>query len=611
MHPALSMNKLSNLPPRTQRLARKVVEPTATLQDTLRLRDHLQQLPGHQQPSLLPIFYMTLDQEHIPSLDQLDSPVPLSNDHISRVYTSLLAVYALPNLPPDVFAVIFPRIVLWVQFLQTYCHYLDLAPCLPHGVPPSQNEICFTFFLFIGTFLDDEASTQTINRTLGVRFLVGRAWTFLVQSRNPTVLRIAFPDLTAFILHLVRDDPSRLQEFMDGIGEKLADVATLVMQSLQIVLGDNAFTGSMPDSYALHGIISLMANIDFMLVPEEESEILGPLSELLLARGIVKTLTLGARRAMTTVNVDVISACLALLSRIFSTRPGYASLPASIQDGLLDAIVFCGTCDIDTASTPHFPIILGTILPTSLAYYAVLSVMEKALREVTRTTSAMQFRRSAMFDQWQDFIKLAHKRLGVLHSFNSRVGPSLKACDNVQCDQIGEKTAFKRCAECLRVYYCSEACQTVDWSQGGHRDTCETYHVIGLGKQDSLSPRGRAFLRALLHHDYVLSKADIYLKVLGFMHRHPDTRFVVWFDYTGSLNITVEPFDSAMEILYAVDASSPHAGRLELHVMQVGLGGGKLSRELPRAQEEWDMDVVAGKVRSVLSRVPANAIEIH
>jgi hypothetical protein len=37
------------------------------------------------------------------------------------------------------------------------------------------------------------------------------------------------------------------------------------------------------------------------------------------------------------------------------------------------------------------------------------------------------------------------------------------------CDRLG---APLRCARCLRVSYCDEACQRLDWKKRGHRDVC-------------------------------------------------------------------------------------------------------------------------------------------
>ncbi|KAJ7111690.1 hypothetical protein C8R44DRAFT_742076 [Mycena epipterygia] len=142
-------------------------------------------------------------------------------------------------------------------------------------------------------------------------------------------------------------------------------------------------------------------------------------------------------------------------------------------------------------------------------------------------------------------------------------------------------------------------------------------------------------MRTLLHHDYETSKLEIYSRMLGFIHRYPDTRFVVGLDYTGfSVSIAVEPFDPPFaegHLVYAAAASSPRAGRIELHMMQVGFGGltlrwliplrrnntqvydrlQEIVRGLPQAYHPSELSAASLKVQSLLSSSVANAIEFH
>ncbi|KAJ7495031.1 hypothetical protein FB451DRAFT_1387125 [Mycena latifolia] len=421
-----------------------------------------------------------------------------------------------------------------------------------------------------------------------------QAWTYLVESRNPQVLRITFPDLAGFILGpLVGDNLLHVKEMLDGIGD-LTDVASLVMRSLNILLGDSASSASLQNSFALHGIMSFIAKVDACMVGcEEESEI-GTLSALLVSRGIVKTLALGARRACTDFNAEIISACLALLARLLSTPPGYDELPTAIREGLLRTTVLCGTRGIDASFTPYFPILLGTVLPTSLVYYAVLAEIEKALLRVADITSTNDFRRSSMFTEWQKFTELA----------------PLKACDNIRCHEIRGKDMFRRCAECANAYYCSAACRSFDWRHGGHWALCESYLLSCLGKHDSMPPRDRAFLRALLHHDYEASKAETYSRILRFMHGNPMQPLIPF----------IAPDDHDGRLAYEVSRPSARPGRIEPHLMQVPIVGSSLpkvhdslqciARELPRPLDARDMAAVAHKLEALLVNPPADAIEL-
>ncbi|KAF7371948.1 MYND-type domain-containing protein [Mycena venus] len=266
-----------------QMLARKAVAQGSSLQATLYLRDHVWQLSSHQRFFLLPVFYQNLDPTHIPTLDRLDSPVPLHSIHVSKGYTSLLALFAMENLPLDIFAAIWPRIWIWVDFVQTYCEYLYLSD----SFSPSPPDICFAFFLFIVPYFRDNAATDLMARSPGLRFVVARAWTVLVEIRKPEVLRVAFPGLAEFIFGpLVDNDRGHIQELIDGIGGELVHVASLVMRSLHILLGEIESTVSVLNSFALHGIVSFVMKVDVCMGMQEEASEAGPLSAQLLSRGI-------------------------------------------------------------------------------------------------------------------------------------------------------------------------------------------------------------------------------------------------------------------------------------------------------------------------------------
>ena len=42
------------------------------------------------------------------------------------------------------------------------------------------------------------------------------------------------------------------------------------------------------------------------------------------------------------------------------------------------------------------------------------------------------------------------------------------------CEVVGRLKDFKVCPQCKTARYCSDACQKVDWTTGGHKATCGT-----------------------------------------------------------------------------------------------------------------------------------------
>ena len=47
-------------------------------------------------------------------------------------------------------------------------------------------------------------------------------------------------------------------------------------------------------------------------------------------------------------------------------------------------------------------------------------------------------------------------------------------CFNDGCEFVGPLKAFKVCPQCKSARYCGVACQTQDWTTGGHKATCGT-----------------------------------------------------------------------------------------------------------------------------------------
>ncbi|KAJ7139134.1 hypothetical protein C8R44DRAFT_867298 [Mycena epipterygia] len=561
MHPTLDLSNISKLPYRIQRLARTVVDPTGSVRDTLRLREHASQLPSAQGNLLLPVFYMNLDLARIPSLDQLDSPVSLRSDYVSKAYASVLAIYTLENFEPDVFVEIFSRLWPWVRFVHTYCNYLDFVG-FPSGLYPSEQDISFRFLLFIGEFQVHAACAQVIGATPGLCSIVGGAWAFLVDDvLNPDVRTLGFGDLAGFMLGpLVASSPTNLEDLVDGVEKD----------------------------------------------ENSNANELGPLATLLLPQGFVKALTVAAAAAsLASVaydNTDSVVECLAFLRNVLSTSHGCALLPEAIQNGLLYTLVMCGARGIESTHVTYF---LSTILPASLVHHTVLRDIKGPLLEVADVVSTEAFRRSEMSDAWQEFHELALQRLEVLNTFLSREHASLKACDNVQVcplecllhnlSQFGSSAA-------LNVYVYTIA-------RGSARSSTGNTEVIEAPVKRTafslsywevlISPRDRAFIRMLLHHDYAAARPAIYLRIILFMKRHPGKQFVVAFDYTaGAAAIEVQSVDAEGLLEYDVRRGGARLSwilplrRACTHVYEKLQA---IAQELPPgpAHETWDSPVLS------------------
>ncbi|KAJ7248812.1 hypothetical protein C8J57DRAFT_1522274 [Mycena rebaudengoi] len=155
-------------------------------------------------------------------------------------------------------------------------------------------------------------------------------------------------------------------------------------------------------------------------------------------------------------------------------------------------------------------------LPSSFCYYSVLRRVE---REIERSTSL-----PIVWNRRYQNPRSGHS--GLIATF----------CDNLECDTTGLKTDFRRCSECMTRYYCSSACQKQDWEAGKHRTACRELQRKG---GEELSSKDKAFLRYLLHHDYMQNKQKILALRAEFLMgtREP---FYTTFDYSeGPLKIEV------------------------------------------------------------------------
>ncbi|KAJ7092157.1 hypothetical protein C8R44DRAFT_954537 [Mycena epipterygia] len=127
-----------------------------------------------------------------------------------------------------------------------------------------------------------------------------------------------------------------------------------------------------------------------------------------------------------------------------------------------------------------------------------------------------------------------------------------------------------------------------DWREGSHRKACRSYESASLTLKATaelskpiFTVRERAFIRALLYHDYTMHASSICKKQVEFMAAHPtcDLRITL-FDYcAGHLQIEVHsaahsPLSTVLQeageewtdfIARAVRSE----GRFQLHVMRV------------------------------------------
>ncbi|KAF7339165.1 MYND-type domain-containing protein [Mycena venus] len=196
-----------------------------------------------------------------------------------------------------------------------------------------------------------------------------------------------------------------------------------------------------------------------------------------------------------------------------------------------------------TKSTMTRPSFLTDILLLSV-YLFVLAGTETTLAKVQASTSRDKFKMSPFYSRWREFANVTADRIAISNELEAGARVGMKACDNVQCGKMQEKTAFKRCSKCQYSYYCSRVCQQLDWTDGGHRTGCASFrrNRLALSSIQRFTTRERTLMRAILHHDFEALKLDLYRQQVLCLHANPGVDCFVFFDYTrGAVDATVAP----------------------------------------------------------------------
>ncbi|KAF8140797.1 hypothetical protein K438DRAFT_698578 [Mycena galopus ATCC 62051] len=237
--------------------------------------------------------------------------------------------------------------------------------------------------------------------------------------------------------------------------------------------------------------------------------------------------------------------------------------------------------------------LLQQVLPRSLISHTVLSAIDRPVEKdaVLLFPPPDPFRSPELFQLWDRFNKAALRNVRILQAYNQAVSTVL-GCDNMKCEQIRKKNEFKRCSSCRALYYCSTACQALDWYEDGHRDVCKHLRNLRLAEPETLSARDRSFLLALVHYDHEKHLRRSCVDKIAFMHQNPGKQSYLLFNYTGefegpqvhSVDSPPDPNpseESAAQWADQVARAARSGGRLNLVVVLVADGKHVSRRMVP------------------------------
>ncbi|KAJ7440789.1 hypothetical protein B0H11DRAFT_2252609 [Mycena galericulata] len=474
---------------------------------------------------------------------------------------SVLAI----ELPPETADDLWARVWTWIQFIQIFREFL----CQYQVELPNEENLCLDFLAFSQDLCEYAPNEELILSSTGLQALAVRAWVCALSSGDLTRQLAGLAVVLPF-LSRVRAD---VHEMAEGAGGTLDELAALVMITFGIIAADGDASLSERQVEDLDDLLLILRNADGVTdLGNPDYEGTKHLCLALISQGFVGTLTLTARSLGHTPAAEVgavIQKCMELMAAIFITQPGYRELRVAVQHGLLHVILAFGKRELSGGVWPVLYYLLTEIVSPSTVYYHVLADLETAYFAVTDGGRAPSFCYPELSEAWSSFSQTLIARLDVLRAFDSKDYISLAACDNVE-----EKKSFRRCSGCRHLFYCSRKCQTLDWRRG-HRNSCALYRTRNNNVNLTYTSRERAFMRALVHHDYKVARTHICSQLVSIWATQPDETCFTIFDYRfPAVRIKVHTMDAALaggaQDRYWVDfveRASRSSGRMSLDIV--------------------------------------------
>ncbi|KAJ7658159.1 hypothetical protein DFH06DRAFT_1472845 [Mycena polygramma] len=564
MHDSLDLRNLSKIKSaKTRRIANAVAAGSEI--DLHVLYDLTSTIPPAEAALFLPALFVNVDSARIPDPSTLDSLLSGSS-HIPSVYLGFESIRAISRLaaiglvPVAVCRDLWPRIWNWLDFVHTYW---DSIPML---VELGQETAIVAHSILLLAFDKDHETAKTMRSTPGVRRLLAAAWKRMIEGDLRTRDHAAF-DIICDLLSVVSDSndlESNFDEVLDGVGGDINDLASTIVRHLS-----RAHINPNPRSVYFF----VRNGLSFLRVTPE---IRGRLKATLQSVGFTATLITTISKLSGTLAVGAMDLCLFELTVALESP---SSIALAIEAGLLRLVITLASsvtaADKDTDSRRTYTMIeelLHTQLPLSLMHYEVLSKLEPCFTETMEFAARSTIHTSAFRTQWESLSTTMKVCVDFFHLWEGQERPSFAACDNATCGKIDVKHNFKCCANCQSGNYCSEDCQSADW-HAEHKALCKQLRSVRLKTPETRTTRAKSYLRALLTHDYQRLRADICLRQIFFMYRHPGEQFVTIFQYpAASQNVSVEVCRKRAletgELELAFARAARRCGRMELHIMK-------------------------------------------
>lgn len=132
-----------------------------------------------------------------------------------------------------------------------------------------------------------------MSSTPGFRRMLARAWGVLLDTKHGMRFVLGFHALTILFLEMRNTSREHVEEFIEGAGGRLSDLALVVVGYV-----DSTPAGDDPDAVTLKGdmsapghVFDFVNDVDMVLSPKPNAHGLGPFSMALLSQEIVGSVT--------------------------------------------------------------------------------------------------------------------------------------------------------------------------------------------------------------------------------------------------------------------------------------------------------------------------------
>ncbi|KAJ7171493.1 hypothetical protein C8R46DRAFT_1349445 [Mycena filopes] len=584
IHPSLSARNISKLRSSLRPAALAAINGSTV--DLIKLATALTSLPEEQASGLLPVIYVNTSASAIPDLDLLDRSIAESTllPCITNAHQSISCLCSLARKKYSFIKYaaldLLPGVMAWLEFLHTYWIHLPTF----HPFEQKVYRVAHAQLLLTFTEVKDERTEAAVYATPGFRKIVAGAWATMLQYDVHDSPSFAVPETTLkeLVIHLFalgREIERRhnFDEILDAFGGSHSDLVATLRTHIKHAVAE---------AKTELAVGALNAVLVFLQHREGRHEHFTP---SLLSGGIITSLVSaleidGSAAPVAAFAHQMVDLDLALLIEYIKMGPGYKGLEEALHAGLIRHLLrFTPKIVQETRNGMHDDVqdLLSSVLLSGLVSYPILTLMKASLPDIETAFQNKTFLKSVLFKDWELLRQLIIQRVKVLDTWDGAGRPSFVACDNMKCTKIANKTRFKRCAACNGNAYCSPECQRADWHVA-HRNTCPGLSAAGFNMKQMLRSRERAFLRALLHADYLRLRFQVCIQTISFIRAYPGEEYFVVFDYSEAgeskaevcARSTLSPAEGAGQWARAARSD----GRMTVHIMRIGMG--KLNQQL-------------------------------